>query len=65
MPPWTEMLGDGAIGGEEPLSVARGLEPLHAALPLAGRLVGVLRPVIEVAVLAMFYPGRISRLAAP
>ncbi len=55
MPTWAEMLGDRAIGGEKPLSVTRGLEPLHASLPLACRLVGVLRPVIEIAVLAMFY----------
>jgi len=55
MPTQTEMLGDEAIGGEKPLSVARGLEPLQAALPLASGLVGVLRPVIEIAVLAMFH----------
>src|SRR5215813_5669097 len=56
MPTWTEMLGDRAIGGEKPLSMARGLEPLHAPLPLAGGLVGVLRPSVQIAVLAMFYP---------
>src|SRR4051794_6784209 len=55
MPPRTEMLGDRAIGGEKPLSVPRGLEPLPVSLPLAGRRVGVLRPVIEVAGLAMCY----------
>ena len=58
MPTWTEMLGDGTIGGEKPLGVARGLEPLHAPLPLAGRLVGVLRAIIEIPVLAMFYPWK-------
>ena len=55
MPPWTKMLGDRTIGGEKPLSVARGLEPLHAALPLACGLVGVLGTIIEIPVLAMFY----------
>ena len=29
---------------------------LHAPLSLAGRLVGVLRTIIEISVLAMFYP---------
>ena len=51
----TEMLEDRAIGGEKPLRVARGLEPLHMALPVAGRLVGVLRTIIEIPVLAMFH----------
>ena len=32
------------------------LEPLHASLPLAGRLMGVFGAVVEVAVLAMFHP---------
>ena len=32
-----------------------GLEPLHAPLPLAGGLMGVLRTVIEIPVLAMLY----------
>jgi hypothetical protein len=52
MPTRTEMLGDGTTGGEEPLGVPKGLEPLHMPLPLAGGLVRVLRPVIEIAVLA-------------
>ena len=51
-----EMLRDRPIGGEKPLGVARGLQLLHTLLPLAGRLVGVLCPVLERAVLAMFYP---------
>jgi hypothetical protein len=32
------------------------LKPLHAPLPLAGRLMGVFDAVVEVAVLAMFHP---------
>src|SRR2546427_4186953 len=43
MPPRTEMLGDGAIGGVKPLSVTGGLEPLHAPLPLVSGLVGVVK----------------------
>jgi len=38
MPAQAEVLHDGTIGGEEPLGVARGFEPLPALLPLAGRL---------------------------
>src|SRR3989442_12616832 len=56
MPARTEMLGDGAIGGEEPLGVPRGLEPLQASLPLAGGLVGVFRAIVEIPMLAMFHP---------
>ena len=36
--PRSEVLGDGTIRGEEPLRMTRRLEPLHAPLPLAGRL---------------------------
>ena len=57
MPPQTEMLGDRAIGREKALSVAGGLEPLQPALPLPGWLVGVLRTIIQIAMLAMFHPG--------
>jgi hypothetical protein len=57
MPPQTEMLGDRAIGREKALSVAGGLEPLPPALPLPGWLVGVLRTIIQIAMLAMFHPG--------
>jgi hypothetical protein len=55
MPVRAEVLCDGTIGREKALGLARGFEPLHASLPLAGRLVGVLRPVIEIAMLAMFH----------
>jgi hypothetical protein len=53
-----EMLGNRPIRGEKPLRVSRGLESLHASFPLAGGLVGILRAIIEVAVLAVFYPGQ-------
>jgi len=57
MPVGAEVLGDGTIGGEEALGVARRLKPLHAALPLAGRLVRILRAIIKIPVLTMFHPG--------
>jgi hypothetical protein len=56
MPSWTEVSGYRTIGGEEPLGVSWRFEPLHAPLALAGGLMGVLRAVIEIAVLAMFHP---------
>ena len=49
------MLGDGAIGREEALSVARGLEALHVAFALSGGLVRILRTVVQIPVLAMFH----------
>ena len=45
---WVEVLGDGTIGGEETLSVARGLKPLHAPLALTSGLVRVLCTIIEI-----------------
>ncbi len=55
MPARTEMLRDRAISREELLSVARGLEPLHAPLPLTSELMGIFCAVIEIAMLAMFH----------
>jgi hypothetical protein len=52
------MLGDGTIGREKALSVPRRFKPLHASLALTGGLVGVLHPIIEIAVLAMFHPRK-------
>ena len=37
--------------------MARGFEPLHAPLPLTGRLMRVLGAIIEIPMLAMFHPG--------
>jgi hypothetical protein len=54
MPARAEVLRNGTIGREEPLRLAWGFEPLYALLPLAGGLVGVLRPIIQIPVLAMF-----------
>jgi hypothetical protein len=53
---WAEMLGDQSIRGEETLRVTRRLEPLHAPLPLACRLMRILRAMIERAMLPMFHP---------
>ena len=53
MPTRSKVLGNRPIRGEKPLRVPGGLEPLHAPLPLAGGLVGVLRTVIEIPVLAV------------
>jgi hypothetical protein len=64
MSPRTEMLGDGTIGGEEPLSVARRLEPLPASLPLPCGLVRILRPIVQIAMLAMLYPWQDLALRA-
>jgi hypothetical protein len=51
----SEVLGDGTIRGQKPVGVLWRLKPLHAPLPLARRLVGIFRPIIEVAVLPMFH----------
>ena len=57
MTPRPEVLDNRTIGGEKPLRVSWELEALHVPLPLAGRLVRVLRAVVEVAMLAMFHSG--------
>jgi hypothetical protein len=50
-----EVLGNGTIGREEALGVSRRLEPLHPPFPLARRLVGVFRPIVQIAMLPMFH----------
>ena len=59
------MLGDRARGGEEPLSLARGLEPLPASLALAGGVVRVLGTVIQIPVLEMFHTRKSLSLGGP
>lgn len=56
MPARTEVLGDGAIGGKKPLRLTGGFELLHLPLALPGGLVRVFRTIVEISVLAMFYP---------
>jgi hypothetical protein len=51
-----EVLSDGTMGGKELLGLTGRLKPLPAPLALAGRLVGVLRAIIEIPTLAMFHP---------
>jgi hypothetical protein len=53
-----EVLRDGTIGREESLGVTQRLEPLHAPLPLAGGLMGVFGPIVQIAVLAVLYTGQ-------
>ena len=48
MPARAEVLRNRTIGGEETLSVARGLKPLHAPLALTSGLVRVLCTIIEI-----------------
>jgi hypothetical protein len=52
---WAGVLGDGAIGGQEPRGVAWGFAPLHAMFPLARQPLRMLSPVMEIAPLAVFH----------
>ena len=49
-------LGAESRGREEPLDLARGLEPVPAALPLAGGLVRILCAIVEIPRWPMFPP---------
>jgi len=55
---WTEVRGDRAVGGEEALCVARGRATPHPAFPLPGRLMGMLRPVMQALVPPMLDAGQ-------
>ena len=65
-----EEVVDLAVAGEEPLGVARRLEPLHLPFSSSCRLVRDLGPVVEIAALAVLNPrqdlplGRAIALAA-
>ncbi len=52
------MLGNGAIHREEALDPSGGLKLLHAPLPLVRRRMGILRPIGQIAMLAMFHTGQ-------
>jgi hypothetical protein len=56
--PRPEVRGNGAIRGENALGAPWEFKSLHPSFPLPGRLVRIFRPVIEVAVLPMFYTGQ-------
>jgi hypothetical protein len=50
-----EEIVDGAVGGQEPLSLTRRFEPPHLALLLARALMGEFRAVVQPLVLAMLH----------
>ena len=50
-------VGDLIMGRQKPLRLPRRLEPLHDPLSSSGRLVGVLRPVVEAFVLPVLDAG--------
>jgi hypothetical protein len=50
-----EVVRDGTIRREEALGMTGGFEPLHPPFPLTGRLVRVLRPIVQIAVLTVFH----------
>ena len=52
-----ENVGDLIMGGKKPLHLPRRLEPFHDPLSSSGRLMGILRPVIEALMLAMLDAG--------
>ena len=52
------MLRDGTVGCEETLGRPQRLESLHASLSLPRRLVGVFRPVVQIAMLPMLNAGQ-------
>jgi hypothetical protein len=60
-----KVLGDWTIGGEKLLSVAGGLKPLHAPLPLTSGLMGVFCTVLEIPMLAMFHTREELALGSP
>src|SRR3954467_11677691 len=53
MPTGMAVLVNGAMSGQELLGLAGRLEPLHAPFALAGRLMRILRTIVEVAVLSV------------
>ena len=57
MPSRAEVLGDRTIRGQKAVGVPGGFEPLHPPLSLARGLVGVLGPMIQIAVVAAFDTG--------
>ena len=50
-----KVLGNGSIGRQKALGMTGGFAPLPPSLPLTGRPVGVLTPVMERAALPMFH----------
>lgn len=50
------MLGNRAVGREDPLGVARGLNPLHVSLSLTCWVMRILHAIVKRPMLAMFHP---------
>jgi len=55
LPQLSLLCASGEGGGEKPLGLSRGLEPLHPPFPLAGQWVGMLRTVRHLSVLPMLH----------
>ena len=53
MPTGMAVLVNGAMSGQELLGLPGRLEPLHAPFALAGRLMRILRTIVEVAALSV------------
>ena len=63
-----EQVVDPAVAGEEPLGMARRLEPLHLSFSSSCRLMRDLGPVVQVAALPVLDPGQdlpLGRAIAP
>jgi hypothetical protein len=63
--PRPEVLGNGPIGREEALGVARGLESRQAPFALAGGLVRVCGPILEGPVLSVLHAREYLPLGGP
>src|SRR5215813_10746686 len=57
MPSRAKVLGDGFMRRQQSLGMPRRFQPLHAIFSLACEAMRVLATMIEVATLAMLYPG--------
>ena len=57
MPTRANVWGNGTLGGTETRGLPWRLQPLHAPLPLARRLMSILRTVVERAVLTVLHTG--------
>jgi hypothetical protein len=60
----SEVLANGSIRRKKALGMSLRLQSLHALLPLAGRLMGVFGALVEIAMVAVLHPSKISRFAA-
>ena len=58
MPSWPEVFGTGRGPIRHAARMPRGFAPLHVVRALPRRTLGVLTPLMELATLAVFYPGQ-------